>query len=109
MVEESTTFNKDGGRHAYCLVLASPGRHTQVHGGATVSILSRRLNTLEERKAFREFLDLRREFDTRTTEDLEFFALHGYFPETLAGELPPRVEFTVAGIRTIIISERSGG
>ena len=70
-----------------------------------MSILSRRLNTLEERKALGEYLDLRREFDTRTTEELEFFALHGYFPESLGGELPPRLEFTVCGIRTIVTSE----
>ena len=64
-----------------------------------MSTLRKRLDTLEERKAYREFLDGRRQFDGRTREELEFFALHGYFPETLGGELPLRQEFTVCGIR----------
>jgi hypothetical protein len=71
-----------------------------------MNTLSKRLESLEERKAFREFLDGRHLFAGRTQEELEFFAVHGYFPETFASEPPSRQEFTVGGIRTVITVER---
>ena len=74
-----------------------------------MSTLGRRLETLEERKAFREFLDGRRQYQGRPKEELEFLAVHGYWPETCSSELPPRWEFTVCGIRTIVTTERADG
>jgi len=71
-----------------------------------MSMLSRRLTDIEERKAFRDYMELQREFEGRSTNELEFFALFGYFPEAMEGALPRRQEYTIAGVRIVITSER---
>ena len=62
-----------------------------------MSTLRRRLADIEELQAFRDFLDGRRQYQGRPKEELEFFAVHGYFPEASGSELPSRQEFTVCG------------
>jgi hypothetical protein len=64
----------------------------------------RRLDKLEERKAFEEFLESKAEFDGRSEDELDFFALHGNWPEN-ATILPPKRECVMNGIRTIVITE----
>ena len=71
-----------------------------------MSTLQRRLSDLEERKSFREFLEGRRAFDGRSEPELDFFAVHGFFPENAGEEPIPVREFTVRGIRTVITAER---
>jgi hypothetical protein len=69
-------------------------------------MLSRRLTDIEERKAFRDYMELQRKFEVRSVDELEFFALFGYFPEAMEGGLPKRQEYTIAGVRIVITSER---
>ena len=70
--------------------------------------LHRRLFELEERKALKDAIQLRREFQSRPYEELLFFAAHGFFPEN-AGQGPlPTQEFTVGNIKTTITAERIG-
>ena len=72
-----------------------------------MSVFQKRLYDLEERKAFREFTERDRELKGRTGPELTFFAVHGYLPESAGDILPHRLEFTVRGIKTIVITERA--
>jgi hypothetical protein len=71
-----------------------------------MSTLQKRLSDLEERKAFHRFLEYEREFKGRSERELNFFAVHGFFPENGGEEPIPMCEFTMGGIRTIITTER---
>ncbi len=73
-----------------------------------MSTIRRRLKDVEDRQAFRDWQDTLREFESRSTGELEFFAMYGYFPDSLGGELPERQELTVAGIRIITTAEWIG-
>jgi hypothetical protein len=73
-----------------------------------MSTLRRRLANIEEQQAFRKWQEDQREFGGRSHDELQFFALYGYFPDSLEGELPQREEFTVAGMRIVITAERLG-
>ena len=73
-----------------------------------MSTLRRRLADVEEQKAFREYTESQRLIQGRSQDELHFFAAHGYFPESLEGQIPERQEFTVCGIRTVITAERVG-
>jgi len=42
----------------------------------------------------------------RSADELIFFAIHGYWPESLGNQLPPPQEITVKGIRTVVTAER---
>jgi hypothetical protein len=67
--------------------------------------LRKRLESVEERKAFRDYIETKRVFEERSADELEFFALHGYFPEGEGGALPQRCEYVFAGIRTVVTTE----
>jgi hypothetical protein len=67
--------------------------------------LGKRLDSLEERKAFQEFLEEKAQFDGRSADELQFLVLHGYWPEYAGSELPPNREYVLYGIRTRIINE----
>ena len=71
-----------------------------------MSTLRRRLADIEEQKAFRDYTESLREFEGRSRDELQFFAVYGYFPDSLQGDLPKRQEFTICGIRTVITAER---
>ena len=73
-----------------------------------MSTLRRRLADIEERQAVRDYIESRRLIEGRSQDELQFFSVYGYFPDSLTGELPERQEFTVGGIRTVIIAERVG-
>jgi hypothetical protein len=64
-----------------------------------------RLDSVEERKAFRDYVESNRVFEGRSADELEFFAIHGYFPKAGGGKLPQRCEYLVAGIRTVVTTE----
>jgi hypothetical protein len=65
----------------------------------------RRLDKLEERKAFEEFLESKAQFDGRSEDEMQFFVLYGYWPENAGSGLPPNREYVVYGIRTKIINK----
>jgi hypothetical protein len=71
-----------------------------------MSTLRRRLADIEEREVVRDYIESRRQFEGRSVDELQFFAVYGCFPDALEGELPRRQEYTVGGIRTIITAER---
>jgi hypothetical protein len=73
-----------------------------------MSTLRRRLADIEEQQAFRKWQENQREFEGRSQDELQFFAVYGYFPDCLEGKLPEREELTVAGIRIVITAERLG-
>jgi hypothetical protein len=70
-----------------------------------MSTFRKRLTDIEERRAFRDWQDGLRQFEGKTPDELNFLAVHGYFPESLEGDLPQRQEFTVRRIKTIITTQ----
>jgi ribonuclease I len=70
-----------------------------------MSTLRKRLADIEERQAFRDWQEGERQFDGRSADELQFFVLHGYWPENASRELPPNREYVVCGIRTMIVNE----
>ena len=73
-----------------------------------MSTIRRRLTDIEERQAVLDYRKSQRLIEGRSQDELHFFAAHGYFPESLEGQIPERQEFTVCGIRTVITAERVG-
>jgi hypothetical protein len=73
-----------------------------------MSTLRRRLANIEEQQAFRKWQENQRVFEGRSQDELQFFALYGYFPDSLQRELPKRQELTVGGIRMVITAEWVG-
>ena len=48
-----------------------------------MSTILRRVTDIEERKAFRNYTESQRKFEGRSPDELGFFAVYGYFPESL--------------------------
>ena len=71
-----------------------------------MSTFRKRLADIEEWQAFRDWQESQRLFHGRSEDEMQFFVLHGYWPEN-AGScgLPPNREYVVYGIRTMIINE----
>ena len=70
-----------------------------------MSIPRKRLQSLEERIALQQHRELQRQFQGRSRDEHSFFIIHGYWPENV-GDIPPhRLEFTVRGIKTIVITQ----
>jgi hypothetical protein len=69
-----------------------------------VSILRKRLQSVEDRIELRKHRDFLRELESRSVDEQSFLCIHGYWPEN-ATELPQRVEFTVRGIQTIVTTQ----
>ena len=69
-----------------------------------MSTLRKRLDSVEEQRALQLDREIERQFKGRSEDEQSFFCLHGYWPET-ATELPPRIEFTVRGIKTIVTTQ----
>ena len=70
-----------------------------------MSTLRKRLADIEEWRAFRDWQESQRQFDGRSEDEMQFFVLHGYWPENAGSGLPPNREYVVFGIRTTIINE----
>jgi hypothetical protein len=70
-----------------------------------MSTLSRRLKSVEERTALQQHRELQRQFQGRSRDEHLFFIIHGYWPENAGDILPHRLEFTVRGIKTIVITQ----
>jgi hypothetical protein len=74
-----------------------------------MSTIRRRLANIEEQKAFRDWQEGQRLFKGRSRDELMFFSVYGYFPESLEGQPPPkREEFTAFGVRIVIAAEPVG-
>jgi ribonuclease I len=69
-----------------------------------MSILRKRLQSVDDRIAIQQRRELERQFKGRSEDEQSFFCIHGYWPEN-ATELPQRIEFTARGIKTIIITQ----
>jgi hypothetical protein len=76
-------------------------------GAAIVSTVSRRLKNLEDRIALQKHRELERQLEGRSEDEQSFFIIHGYWPENAGDILPHRLEFTVRGIKTIVITQRA--
>ena len=75
-----------------------------------MTTIRKRLESVEERKAFRDYIETKRVFEKRSADELEFFAIHGYFPEAGGGvALPQRREYVFAGMRTFVTTEWVAG
>ena len=53
----------------------------------------------------RQTMDITKEAEGKTEAEMQFFCAHGYWPASAGDELPPGMEFTVAGIKTIVITQ----
>ena len=70
-----------------------------------MSNLRKRLDSAEERIALQQHRELQRQFKGRSEDEQDFFIVHGYWPENAGDILPHRLEFTVRGIKTIVITQ----
>jgi hypothetical protein len=70
-----------------------------------VSTMRKRLDSIEERVELQQHRDLVRQTKSRSHDELLFFCIHGYWPENAGKTLPPRMEFTVRGIRTTVTAQ----
>jgi hypothetical protein len=70
-----------------------------------MSTLRKRLDSVEERIVLQQHRDLERQFKGRPENEQSFFCIHGYWPENADDKLPPGMEFTVRGIKTIVITK----
>ena len=68
-----------------------------------MSTMRRRLESVEERIVLQQHRELERQFKGRSGDEQSFFCIHGFWPETVGDTLPPGIEFTVRGIKTIVI------
>jgi hypothetical protein len=73
-----------------------------------MSALRKRLEDVEARRAFYDYCETQRQFKGRTRDELQFFSVHGYFPDAPGAGVPTQYEFTVGGIRTVVTTERAG-
>ena len=69
-----------------------------------MSVLRKRLQSVEGQIALRQHRDLLRQLEGRSVDEQAFFCIHGYWPEN-ATELPQRIEFTARGIKTIVTTQ----
>jgi len=65
----------------------------------------KRLDSVEERAEFQLHRELARQFKGRSADEQSFFAVHGYRPENADDKLPPGMEFSVRGIKTIVTTQ----
>ena len=70
-----------------------------------MSILRKRLDSVEERIVLQQHRDLERQFKGRSEDEQSFFCIHGFWPENVSDTLPSRMEFTVRGIKTIVTAQ----
>ena len=70
-----------------------------------MSAQRKRLDNLDDDKAFRDFVENTRQHISRPLEELLFHGIHGYFPEAAGDELPPEKVFNIGGVRMIVRTE----
>lgn len=73
-----------------------------------MSTVRKRLDSLEERRELQQARQFRLMIQGRSELEMQFFCVHGYWPESAGDELPPAMEFTVRGIKTIVITKWEG-
>jgi hypothetical protein len=72
-----------------------------------MSILRKRLASVEDRIELLQHRNFLREFNGRSEDEQSFFCIHGFWPENVGDILPHRLEFTVRGIKTVVLTQRS--
>ena len=72
---------------------------------ADYDYVRKRLDRLEERKAFQEFNEEKAPFAGRSRDESQFLGLHGYWPENPGSELPRNREYVAYGIRARVLHE----
>jgi len=65
----------------------------------------KRLDSVEAGAALQQQRELQRQFKGRSEDEQSFFCIHGFWPENAGDELPPGMEFTVRGIKTIVMTQ----
>ena len=70
-----------------------------------MSILRKRLQSVEDQIALRQHWELERQFKGRSVDEQSFFCIHGYWPESVSDELPRRIEFPIGRIKMIVTTE----
>ena len=70
-----------------------------------MSTLRKRLDSVEAWAALQQHRELQRQFKGRSEDEQSFFCIHGFWPESVGDTLPPRLEFTVRGIKTIVTTQ----
>jgi hypothetical protein len=70
-----------------------------------MSTMRRRLESVEDRIVLQQHRELQRQFQGRSGDEQSFFCIHGYWPENAGDEIPAKIEFTVRGIKTIVITQ----
>ena len=70
-----------------------------------MSTLIRQLRSVEERIVLQQHRELERQFNGRSLDEQSFFIVHGLWPESAGDRLPPGIEFTVRGIKTIVTTQ----
>ena len=69
-----------------------------------MNTLRKRLDRVEEWAEFQQHRALVRQIKGRSEDEQSFFCIHGYWPGK-AAEIPPGMEFTVRGIKTIVATQ----
>ena len=72
-----------------------------------MNTLRKRLDRVEEGAEFQQHRALVRQIKGRSEDEQSFFCIDGYWPGK-AAEIPPGMEFTVRGIKTIVITKWEG-
>jgi len=70
-----------------------------------MSTMRRRLESVEERIVLQQHREFMRQIQGRSKDEQDFFIVHGYWPENAGDEIPAKIEFTVRGIKTIVITQ----
>ncbi|HEY4934680.1 MAG TPA: hypothetical protein VII23_24195 [Terriglobales bacterium] len=70
-----------------------------------MSTARKRLDSLEERRELQQARQFKLMILGRSELEMRFFCVHGYWPESVGDELPSGTEFTVRGIKTIVITQ----
>jgi hypothetical protein len=69
-----------------------------------MNTLRKRLDRVEEWAEFQQHRALVRQIKGRSEDEQSFFCIDGYWPGK-AAEIPPGMEFTVRGIKTIVTTQ----
>ena len=74
-----------------------------------MSTMRKRLDSIQERVEIQQHRAVMRQAKGRSDDELLFFCIHGYWPESAGDALPLRTEFTVRGIKTTVTTQWANG
>lgn len=70
--------------------------------------LKNRVDSLEERIKSEQRRHFEHQLKSRPEQEVLFFCIYGFWPESVGDELPPGMEFTVRGIKLIVTARWEG-